>query len=128
MPCTVTNTCSTRASAVQVSQTADLSATALIPARACGSEQGGGGFPDFTTTTPLPLLKKPTKQELAQPAKLIAAMIAPQRTRFRRPALSNRMDLLRVAGGQLIEESARVARHAYCQKYQHVSSCLRNDR
>jgi len=49
----------------------------LIAALGCGSEQGGGGFPACTVTTPMPLLKTPTKQELLQPAKPIAARIAP---------------------------------------------------
>src|SRR6516225_5681126 len=105
MPCRVTNTCSTRASAVQVSQTADLSATALIAPLACGSEQGGGGFPAFTTTVPVLLLKTPTKQELAQPAKPITAIIAPQRKRFRRPALTNHIDLLRA--GRSVSNSSK---------------------
>src|SRR6516162_1228982 len=96
MLCIVTNRCSTRASAVQVSQTADLSATALIAALAWGSEQGGGGLPACTVTAPLPLLKTATKQELLQPAKPIAAMIAPYQNICRRITLSNRMDLPRV--------------------------------
>jgi hypothetical protein len=81
---------------VQVSQTADLSATALIAALAWGSEQGGGGLPACTVTAPLPLLKTATKQELLQPAKPIAAMIAPYQNICRRITLSNRIDLPRV--------------------------------
>ncbi len=80
----VTKTCVTRAAAVQPSQTGDLSTTTFIVPLASESEQVGGGFPAFTMTPPLPLLEKPTKQELPQPVSPMAANIAAQLKVFRR--------------------------------------------
>ena len=80
----VTQTCFTRAAAVQDSQTGDLSATAFTIPVPCESEQVGAGFPAFTMMPPLPLLEKPTKQELPHPLSPKAVNIAAQRNAFRR--------------------------------------------
>jgi hypothetical protein len=103
----VTKTCSTRASTVQDSQTGDLSAIALIVPLACESEQVGDGFPALTMTPLLPLLKKPTKQELPQPLSQMVVNIAVQWNVLRKRNRENRMASLKDAknpiGGPQLE-------------------------
>jgi hypothetical protein len=67
----------------------------------------GAGFPAFTMTTPLPLLEKPTKQELPQPVSPMAVNIATQLNLLRRRQRENRMDLLQTLSFDPVESASQ---------------------